>query len=145
MWSQCIHWGNFDYILNVLSDVIIISLWEKMQITFKISAKMWSKCFQWSHSKCTQHVTTFSAKSQKYFKFYQTFQCIQHVFRMCPGHEFGDIVSGPLYPNTPCALFCAFPRPASPTSSADGRLSESHIGRVNPMKDECRNQGSSWL
>ena len=26
-------------------------------------------------------------------------------------------VSGPLYPNTPSVLFCAFPRPASPTSS----------------------------
>ena len=28
-----------------------------------------------------------------------------------------DGVSGPLYPNTPNVLFCAFPRPASPTSS----------------------------
>ena len=26
-------------------------------------------------------------------------------------------MSGPLYPNAPSALFCAFPRPASPTSS----------------------------
>ena len=26
-------------------------------------------------------------------------------------------VSGPLYPNAPSVLFCAFPRPASPTSS----------------------------
>ena len=29
----------------------------------------------------------------------------------------GDGVSGPLYPNAPSVLFCAFPRPASPTSS----------------------------
>ena len=28
-----------------------------------------------------------------------------------------SLVSGPLYPNTPRALFCTFPRPASPTSS----------------------------
>ena len=27
------------------------------------------------------------------------------------------LLSGPLYPNAPSALFCAFPRPASPTSS----------------------------
>ena len=26
-------------------------------------------------------------------------------------------LSGPLYPNTPNVLFCAFPRPASPTSN----------------------------
>ena len=26
-------------------------------------------------------------------------------------------MSGPLYPNAPSVLFCAFPRPASPTSS----------------------------
>ena len=26
-------------------------------------------------------------------------------------------LSGPLHPNAPSALFCAFPRPASPTSS----------------------------
>ena len=32
--------------------------------------------------------------------------------------QFSDSLSGPLYPNTPSALFCAFPRPASPTSSA---------------------------
>ena len=27
------------------------------------------------------------------------------------------LVSGPLHPNAPSVLFCAFPRPASPTSS----------------------------
>ena len=31
--------------------------------------------------------------------------------------EIFSILSGPLYPNTPSVLFCAFPRPASPTSS----------------------------
>ena len=32
---------------------------------------------------------------------------------------YGDLVmSGPLYPSAPSALFCAFARPASPTSSA---------------------------
>ena len=29
----------------------------------------------------------------------------------------GGALSGPLYPNAPSGLFCAFPRPASPTSS----------------------------
>ena len=29
----------------------------------------------------------------------------------------GERMSGPLYPNAPNVLFCAFPRPASPTSS----------------------------
>ena len=32
-------------------------------------------------------------------------------------YSWSKIVSGPLYPNAPSALFCAFPRPASPTSS----------------------------
>ena len=31
--------------------------------------------------------------------------------------EWLELMSGPLYPNAPSALFCAFPRPASPTSS----------------------------
>ena len=46
-----------------------------------------------------------------------------HLLCTCPLHLAAQrpspspALSGPLYPNAPSVLFCAFPRPASPTSS----------------------------
>ena len=39
MQPQCIHWGNFDHILNVLSAVIIISSWKKCGLHLKFPQK----------------------------------------------------------------------------------------------------------
>ena len=81
--------------------------------------KLWKNLWWVAQAYCGHILIKFMKETQGFFQ--------RVAQRYIGGFSLINFLSGPLYPNAPSVLSCAFPRPASPTSSTYT------VGCLSPM------------